>query len=153
MNSLNARGRHAGLTRTPLLLLSLATLLLASCASDTTSPAQQVVERAENFARRIDDCVDDPVRAEKMNAVLAEVSTQFQQRATQLQEAQAQLREAAKSYETSEADLQRGIDRIMLQGIELRTMLEEAHFEIRDLATREEWNQIAKPDGRFLGIF
>jgi hypothetical protein len=126
--------------RTLLLLLSLA--VAPACSSGPKGPEEVFDARIEAYRTRIQSEIGDAERADQLRAVLARVEVEFDRRMTDLRERRLELRERARQYETEEVELEQLYSELGAETRALRGVLEDGHFELRDLLSEREWDVI-----------
>jgi len=133
--------------------LTLALLITASCASKPSGPEANVDRRLDEYTKLIDEEIKDPERAEKMKALIERLNAEFDRQAEEIRARQRELKEAARSYQSSDAELETILAELRREALDLSKVLQDGHFELRDLVTEEEWKEIVNHRRKILGIF
>ena len=140
--------------KTPLLPALLALVLASGCA---TKPSDTEGVRRTSASRR---CWSSstrrsrtPARAARIKGVLERLGADFDRQAGVLQVAQDRLRTVARKYESTDEQLEAILRDVRAEGVALRELLQDAHFEVHALVTEDEWTRIVNDRRKVLGIF
>lgn len=128
-------------------------LIMAACASEPTGPEAEVDRRLDDYTKLIDKEIEDPARAENLKALIERLDAEFDRQAEEIRAKQRELKEAARSYQSSDAELETILADLRSESLALREVFQDGHFEVRDLMTEEEWKKIVNHRRKILGIF
>lgn len=118
-------------------------LFMAGCAHKAEAPPQpKAVDTKELVSRE----VKDPVRAEKILALMEKLGREMTlQREINMQGQQATLR-LNGDYNTTPEQLQKHMESMQKSRSQNRQRIVETYFQIKALTTQAEWEALSKPD-------
>jgi chromosome segregation ATPase len=128
-------------------------LLVVGCASEPSGPEAEVDRRLGEYAKLIDEKIQDPARAEDLKARLDVINARFDAQTEVVRRKQSELKEAARQYATSEEELERILSDLRRETLALRGVLQDGHYELRGFVTEAEWEEIVNHRRKILGIF
>lgn len=134
-------------------LIGLTLVVVVACASDPKSEAETTVEQLEGFEQMVQKTVDDPERSAQLKALFDGTSGEITEHSDLIKRKQAELKAAARQYETTDAELEVILADLRRELLAARGTLATLHFEIRDIVTRQEWDQIINHKSKLFGIF
>ena len=130
-----------------------ALLLSTGCASkQPQGPEANAGQRIEELKQLVRAEVEDAGRQEAMFAVLDQANREVKAHAEQMQALSEQIEEAGRQYDTSREDMESMLQQQNAEALEILDVLQEAHFEMKELATEEEWAAVVARERKFLGI-
>ena len=138
----------------PLLCLSVLLLFTYGCASKKPQgPDYRAQERIQELKQLVEQKVQDPERVEAMLGVLDRANGQVKLQAELLDTQMEAIADASRRYDTSREELESMLARLDQDTLKILDVLQDAHFEMKQLATEEEWAAVIEQERRFLGIF
>lgn len=148
--------KHSSATLVVVLLsfLSGALLLDSGCASKKPQgPDHHAQERIQELKQLVEEQVQDPKRVEAMLSLLDRANGQVKRQAELLDEQMEAIADASRRHDTSREELESMLAQVDQDTLKILDVLQEAHFEMKTIATEEEWTAIVEQERKFLGLF
>ena len=134
--------------------LSGALLLGSGCASKKPQgPDYRAQERIQELKQLVEEKVQDPERIEAMMGVLDRANAQVKRQAELLDAQMEAIADASRRYDTSREELETMLANLDEDTLKILDALQVAHFEMKELATEEEWAAVVEQERKFLAIF
>jgi hypothetical protein len=115
------------------------------CASRSSQSAPDVLQaRIDKLKEAVESEVDDPARVKQITAHLEELRDIIAEQAKNVTRREGELVDANASYATSSEQMEQLMNEVIEKKLLVMKTLEEAHFDLQRLVTREEWEAIAK---------
>ncbi len=124
-------------------------LLMAGCAHKQAAPPQETVNLKELVHREI----ADPVRAEKILALMEQVDAGINAQWAMNQQAEQDFMMLNADYNSTPEQFQRHMESVKASRDRNRQVIMDAYFQVKALTTQKEWDAISKPDRDILMEF
>lgn len=129
-------------------------VIQTGCARNKKAlPRDQVLQKIEHLKNNIEEVVDDSDRAAAMIQVLDRADQQVLKFTDSAVSRRESLVATSRDYNATRADLEIILKKIDEDMANILKTLETAHFEMKALASADEWAEIVKKDKKFLGLF
>lgn len=146
------RARTAALLLAAGLAVGVAAASVA-CASKPRTAEARLDQNVEKYKERIRKEIDGPARAIELITTLDRIQATFEEQALVIERKRDELRNLARRYETTDQELEVVLADLQSQVVQLRSVLQEGHFELRDQVSADEWKAIIAERKKLLGIF
>ena len=116
-----------------------------SCASRSPQTTSDILQtRIDELKLAVESEIDEPARREAINEVLDELRQETRERGEAIRQGELALVEANARHGTSEEEMEQLMDTLSRERFRVLSSLQESHFKLQGMVSREEWESIAK---------
>ena len=131
-------------------ILAVFTLGAVGCARDKATPAEEEEQAFADVRAKILTVIADPERAANAVAVVTAVEKSFFETRRNMEARKERFRQLNADYNATRADIEAELDRIMSDVKANQKMVTDAHRQLVDLMTADEWAAVQKAQSKAL---
>lgn len=131
-------------------LVAIAAIALAACASHEQSPQDEARAAFDDVRKAVKTIVTDPGRAAQVTALVNEVERNFREAAADVGARRAAVQRLASNYDTPQAELEAALAKVRESMRANRKKFGDTRRRLAEILTREEWEALQKERSRAL---